>query len=67
MNTDVRNFEEEVSKKSKELESARIEVKRYEERLDTEKARFEENIEELQRNLEMKSAALQSLMLAKQV
>ncbi|MCP9264428.1 Viral A-type inclusion protein repeat-containing domain protein [Dirofilaria immitis] len=54
LNTDVQNLQEEVQRKSQEVENANDESKNF------------SNIEELQRDLQMKSAELQSLMLAKQ-
>uniref|UniRef100_A0A183I626 Coiled-coil domain-containing protein 27 n=1 Tax=Onchocerca flexuosa TaxID=387005 RepID=A0A183I626_9BILA len=66
LNTDVRNLQEEMQRKNQEVEKAQDESKKLRLIMNNEKIQFESNIEELQRDLQMKSAALQSLMLAKQ-
>uniref|UniRef100_A0A0R3RRG7 GRIP domain-containing protein n=1 Tax=Elaeophora elaphi TaxID=1147741 RepID=A0A0R3RRG7_9BILA len=66
LNTDVHNLQEEVRCKNKEIENAQDESKRLRLIMNNEKIRLESSIEELQRDLQMKSAALQSLMLVKQ-
>lgn len=63
----MHNLQEEVRCKSREVENAQDESKRLRLIMNNEKIQLESNIEELQRDLQMKSAALQSLMLAKQV
>lgn len=67
LNTDVHNLQEEVQCKNQEVENAQDESKRLRLIMNNEKIQLESSIEELQRDLQMKSAALQSLMLAKQV
>ncbi|KAM3716509.1 Intracellular protein [Dirofilaria immitis] len=66
LNTDVQNLQEEVQRKSQEVENANDESKKLRSIMNNEKIQLESNIEELQRDLQMKSAELQSLMLAKQ-
>ncbi|KAL3985975.1 hypothetical protein ACH3XW_40865 [Acanthocheilonema viteae] len=66
LNTDVHNLQEEVRCKNQEVENAQDESKRLRLIMNNEKVKLESNIEELQRDLQMKSAALQSLILAKQ-
>uniref|UniRef100_A0A1I7VXL6 GRIP domain-containing protein n=1 Tax=Loa loa TaxID=7209 RepID=A0A1I7VXL6_LOALO len=66
LNTDVHNLQEEVRCKNQEVENAQDESKRLRLIMNNEKIQLENSIEELQRDLQMKSAALQSLMLAKQ-
>ncbi|CAG9531015.1 unnamed protein product [Cercopithifilaria johnstoni] len=66
LNTDVHNLQEEVRCKNQEVENAQDESKRLRLIMNNEKIQLESSIEELQRDLQMKSAALQSLMLAKQ-
>uniref|UniRef100_A0AAF5PSH3 Uncharacterized protein n=2 Tax=Wuchereria bancrofti TaxID=6293 RepID=A0AAF5PSH3_WUCBA len=66
LNTDVHNLQEEVRCKNQEVENAQDESKRLRLIMNNEKVQLESSIEELQRDLQMKSAALQSLMLAKQ-
>lgn len=63
----MHNLQEEVQCKNQEVENAQDESKRLRLIMNNEKIQLESSIEELQRDLQMKSAALQSLMLAKQV
>ncbi|VDK81412.1 unnamed protein product [Onchocerca ochengi] len=66
LNTDVHNLQEEMQRKNEEVEKAQDESKRLRLIMNNEKIQLESSIEELKRDLQMKSAALQSLMLAKQ-
>uniref|UniRef100_A0A0N5CSZ7 GOLGA2L5 domain-containing protein n=1 Tax=Thelazia callipaeda TaxID=103827 RepID=A0A0N5CSZ7_THECL len=66
LNMDVQTLQDEVRRKSQEVEKARNESEQLRVIMDSEKSRLECSLEELQRELQMKSAALQSLMLVKQ-
>ncbi|VDK60741.1 unnamed protein product [Gongylonema pulchrum] len=67
LNTDVHHLQEELRRKETELGNAQDESKRLRFLIDSEKSRLQNILEETQRELQMKSAALQSLMLVKQV
>lgn len=63
----MHNLQEEVWCKNQEIEKAQEELKKFRLIMDSEKTQHESSIEELQCDLQMKSAALQSLLFAKQV
>lgn len=67
LNNDVHSLQEELRRKTAEVESCKEDAKRRLDLLENEKSKLQESIEGLERELQMKSAALQSLMLAKQV
>ncbi|VDN55978.1 unnamed protein product [Dracunculus medinensis] len=67
LNNDVQNLQEELRLKNTEVEITRDEVKRLQILLDSERMRFEETVDGLERDLQLKAAALQNAMLAKKV
>ncbi|VDK18607.1 unnamed protein product [Anisakis simplex] len=67
LNNDVHSLQEELRRKSLEMDSAKEDAKQRLAFVEEEKSKLQENVETLQQDLEMKAAALQSMKLAKQV
>ncbi|VDK19773.1 unnamed protein product [Anisakis simplex] len=67
LNNDVHSLQEELRRKSLEMDSAKEDAKQRLAFVEEEKSKLQENVETLQQDLEMKAAALQSIKLAKQV